>query len=228
MAARRTGHGSHRTALRGLSTHGHPVSLRGSQTADGDRRLDDRSLGLLRRRENRRAKRRSGRKGGTLMRYWVGFDVGKAFHWVCVLDEEGEEVLSRKVEATEEELEAACKEIEGLGGEPTVGIDPLGPGRPPSLRWCCSGAARESSTCRASRSTGPETPTRARPKATPRTLTSSPISPQTETRFATLGLPQGRDHHRDRARRPPQRLAPGPDSTRSPPPRGPAGGVPWA
>lgn len=60
------------------------------------------------------------------MRYWVGFDVGKAFHWVCVLDEEGEEVLSRKVEATEEELEAACKEIEGLGGEPTVGIDLLG------------------------------------------------------------------------------------------------------
>jgi hypothetical protein len=33
------------------------------------------------------------------MRYWVGFDVGKAFHWLYVLDEEGEEVLSRRVEA---------------------------------------------------------------------------------------------------------------------------------
>ena len=38
--------------------------------------------------------------------HWVGFDVGKAFHWVCVLDGEGEEVLSRRVEASEEDLEA--------------------------------------------------------------------------------------------------------------------------
>lgn len=60
------------------------------------------------------------------MRYWVGFDVGKSFHWVCVLDEEGKEVLSRKVEATEEDLEASCSEIERLGGERTVGIDLLG------------------------------------------------------------------------------------------------------
>jgi hypothetical protein len=60
------------------------------------------------------------------MRYWVGFDVGKGFHWVCLIDAEGEEVLSRRVEATEEDLEAACSEIEGLGGERTVGIDLLG------------------------------------------------------------------------------------------------------
>jgi transposase len=60
------------------------------------------------------------------MRYWVGFDVGKAFHWLCVLDEEGEEVLSRRVEATEEDLEASCSELERLGGERTVGIDLLG------------------------------------------------------------------------------------------------------
>jgi transposase len=60
------------------------------------------------------------------MRYWVGFDVGKAFHWVCVLDEEGEEVLSRRVEATEEDLEASCSEIERLGRERMVGIDLLG------------------------------------------------------------------------------------------------------
>jgi hypothetical protein len=39
------------------------------------------------------------------VRYWVGFDVGKAFHWVCVLDEEGEVILSRRVEATERDLE---------------------------------------------------------------------------------------------------------------------------
>src|SRR3712207_3530050 len=58
--------------------------------------------------------------------HWVGFDVGKAFHWVCVLDGEGEEVLSRRVEATEEDLEAACSEIAALGGERTVGIDLMG------------------------------------------------------------------------------------------------------
>ena len=60
------------------------------------------------------------------MRYWVGFDVGKAFHWLCVLDEEGEEVLSRRVEATEEDLEAALSKIAQLGGESTFGIDLLG------------------------------------------------------------------------------------------------------
>lgn len=58
--------------------------------------------------------------------HWVGFDVGKAFHWVCVLDGEGEEVLSRRVEASEEELEAACSEIAALGEERTVGIDLMG------------------------------------------------------------------------------------------------------
>jgi transposase len=60
------------------------------------------------------------------VRYWVGFDVGKAFHWICVLDGEGEEVLSRRVEATEEDLEAVCSEVERLGGERTVGLDLVG------------------------------------------------------------------------------------------------------
>jgi hypothetical protein len=60
------------------------------------------------------------------VRYWVGFDVGKVFHWVCVLDGEGEEVLSRKVEAVEEDLETICSEVERLGGERTVGLDLVG------------------------------------------------------------------------------------------------------
>jgi transposase len=67
-----------------------------------------------------------GESGGGLMRYWVGFDVGKVFHWICALNNEGKEVLSRRVEATEEDLEASCSEIEQLGGERTVGIDLLG------------------------------------------------------------------------------------------------------
>ena len=60
--------------------------------------------------------------------YWIGFDVGKAFYWVCVLDGEGEVVLSRRVEATEERIEETLSEISELG-EPAdcvVGIDILG------------------------------------------------------------------------------------------------------
>ncbi len=60
------------------------------------------------------------------MQYWVGFDVGKAFHWVCVLDGEGEVVFSRKVEATERDIEDCCEEIVALGGERRVGTDLLG------------------------------------------------------------------------------------------------------
>ena len=60
------------------------------------------------------------------MRYWIGFDVGKAFHWVCVLDEEGEVILSHRVEATERDMENCCQEIESLGGERRFGIDLLG------------------------------------------------------------------------------------------------------
>ena len=62
------------------------------------------------------------------MRYWVGFDVGKAFHWVCVLDEDGGVVFSRRVEATERDLEACREEIAALGdpGERKAAIDILG------------------------------------------------------------------------------------------------------
>ena len=52
--------------------------------------------------------------------------IGKRFHWMCVLDEEGELVLSRRVEASERDLEDCCEEIARLGGERMVGIDLLG------------------------------------------------------------------------------------------------------
>jgi hypothetical protein len=59
--------------------------------------------------------------------YWVGFDVAKAFHWVSVVDDEGNEVLSRRVEATEEDLDALCSEIARLDdGERRVAIDLVG------------------------------------------------------------------------------------------------------
>lgn len=62
------------------------------------------------------------------MRTWVGFDVGKAFHWVSVLDDKGEIVLSKRVRATEEDLHACMEEIGTLGeqGERKVAIDLLG------------------------------------------------------------------------------------------------------
>ena len=42
-----------------------------------------------------------------MSKFWVGFDVGKTFHWVCLLNDEGDRLLSRRVEATEADIEAA-------------------------------------------------------------------------------------------------------------------------
>jgi transposase len=61
-----------------------------------------------------------------VVRFWVGCDVAKASHWVCILNDEGEVVLSRKVEATEKDLEVLCSEIARLGGECLIGIDLVG------------------------------------------------------------------------------------------------------
>lgn len=62
------------------------------------------------------------------MRLWVGFDVGKAFHWVCVLDDGGEVLLSRRVDAEERDIETCCEEIAALGSpnERRVATDLLG------------------------------------------------------------------------------------------------------
>jgi hypothetical protein len=63
-----------------------------------------------------------------MMDYWVGFDVGKRFHWLCVIDREGAILLSKRVEATEEQLEAVCSEIAALGNaeERVIGVDLVG------------------------------------------------------------------------------------------------------
>ena len=67
------------------------------------------------------------------MTFWVGFEVGKTFHWLSVLDDAGEVVLSRTVEATEQGLEAACSQIAGLSEERKVALDVLGG---PAQRSC--------------------------------------------------------------------------------------------
>jgi hypothetical protein len=70
------------------------------------------------------------------MTFWIGFDVGKTFHWVSVLDDAGEVVLSRRVEATEQDLEAACSQIAGLSEERKVALDILGgPAGAPRRAW---------------------------------------------------------------------------------------------
>jgi hypothetical protein len=73
----------------------------------------------------------SGREGGGTKRCAttsVSTSVGKDAHWACVLDAEGEMILSRRVEATAGALEAAREEIAALGiaDERVVGIDLAG------------------------------------------------------------------------------------------------------
>lgn len=54
--------------------------------------------------------------------------MGKRFHWLCVLDAEGAVLLSKRVDSTEEQLEAVCSEIAALGDveERMIGVDLLG------------------------------------------------------------------------------------------------------
>jgi transposase len=121
VAARRTGHGSHRT------TPQEGFRRMATRSATGTSRpligIGDQSLRrALTAGEPERRRVEAGEKEAGRM-HWIGFDVGKAFHWVCVLDDKGEEVLSRRVGATEEDLEAACSQIEALGEDRAVGID---------------------------------------------------------------------------------------------------------
>jgi hypothetical protein len=91
------------------------------------------------------------KEASAMSRFWVGFDVGKASHWVCVLDEEGERLLSRRVDANEADIEAALSEIEKMcaPGERMVGLDLTG--RPRFWKRSCWIAGRGCSAFRASR-----------------------------------------------------------------------------
>jgi transposase len=62
-------------------------------------------------------------KEGTVERAFAGIDVGKEFHWAVVLGEAGEELLSRRVENTEEELQALLAEVDGLGVQVRWALD---------------------------------------------------------------------------------------------------------
>lgn len=48
-------------------------------------------------------------------RAWIGVDIGKEFHWALAIDEGGKELLSRRVNNEEADLEMLITEARGLG-----------------------------------------------------------------------------------------------------------------
>src|SRR3954471_23765338 len=58
-------------------------------------------------------------------RLWAGIDVGKAHHWVCVVDEVGHVVLSRKVANDESDLAAVIAEVNASSVTVTWAVDIL-------------------------------------------------------------------------------------------------------
>jgi transposase len=54
---------------------------------------------------------------------WAGVDVGKEHHWVCVVDENGVVVLSRKVINDEQAIRELVAEIEGLAEQVSWAVD---------------------------------------------------------------------------------------------------------
>jgi hypothetical protein len=62
---------------------------------------------------------------------YAGIDVGKAHHWVCVLDEQGRVILSRKVANDETDLTAVVQEVTACGVAVTWAVESSTPSR------CC-------------------------------------------------------------------------------------------
>jgi transposase len=57
---------------------------------------------------------------------WAGIDVGKRHHWVCVVGQDGRQLLSAKVANDESEIDAAIRSVTGLGGKITWAVDIIG------------------------------------------------------------------------------------------------------
>jgi transposase len=62
----------------------------------------------------------------TAEKAWVGVDVGKTHHWVCVLDTEGKKVLSVKTANDQNELAAVIAKVNNLAGESVWAVDIVG------------------------------------------------------------------------------------------------------
>lgn len=59
---------------------------------------------------------------------WAGVEVGKGFHWAHVVDARGTELLSRRVENDEADLDTLIEEALSLAGEVAWAVDQPGGG----------------------------------------------------------------------------------------------------
>ena len=59
-------------------------------------------------------------------RAWIGVDIGKTHHWVCVVDETGQKLLSLKVLNDEAQILEMITAVGGLAGGRVWAIDILG------------------------------------------------------------------------------------------------------
>ena len=57
---------------------------------------------------------------------WAGIDVGKRHHWVCVVDQDGEQLLSVKVANDQTGIEAVIGSVTGLAGNVIWAVDIIG------------------------------------------------------------------------------------------------------
>ncbi|WP_142277342.1 IS110 family transposase, partial [Mycobacterium avium] len=54
---------------------------------------------------------------------WAGVDVGKEHHWVCVVDDAGVVVVSRKLANDEGQIRALVTEVDGLSDQVPWTVD---------------------------------------------------------------------------------------------------------
>lgn len=59
----------------------------------------------------------------TVDQVWAGADVGKEHHWVCVVDDDGAVVLSRKLINDEQQIRDLVAEIDGLAERVSWTVD---------------------------------------------------------------------------------------------------------
>jgi hypothetical protein len=54
---------------------------------------------------------------------WAGVDVGKEQHWVCVVDDTGAVVLSRKLVNDEHQIRELVADVDALGAQVSWTLD---------------------------------------------------------------------------------------------------------
>ncbi|GFG53752.1 hypothetical protein MAGR_51930 [Mycolicibacterium agri] len=54
---------------------------------------------------------------------WAGVDVGKEYHWVCVVDDKGAVVLSRRLVNDEQAIRELVSDIDALGDQVSWTVD---------------------------------------------------------------------------------------------------------